>query len=181
MVWCRWWCKSKLFVTSPPCQPATHSSCRRQAVRASRPLPLYAGGHGPPSSAPKGQTPQVSLRLQRNMARLNGSLEKDEETNQAAWEAAKGSLVGATKVRWRSYFGMDEFVFSILGNAWQRGARLRGRLLTCWRTVGCAFCHRWRHSLCLLALLSRSDGAIQNVGHAASGLISLRFIPLTSW
>lgn len=39
-----------------------------------------------------------------NMTRLNGSLEKDEETNQAAWEAAKGSLVGATK--WGALFAV---------------------------------------------------------------------------
>jgi hypothetical protein len=32
------------------------------------------------------------------MTRLNGSLEKDEETNQAAWEAARGALIGGTKV-----------------------------------------------------------------------------------
>jgi hypothetical protein len=32
------------------------------------------------------------------MVRQHGSLEKDEETNQAAWEAAKGALVGGTKV-----------------------------------------------------------------------------------
>ncbi|KAH9872754.1 hypothetical protein J1614_005148 [Plenodomus biglobosus] len=38
------------------------------------------------------------------MTRLNGSLEKDEETNQAAWEAAKGSLVGATK--WGALFAV---------------------------------------------------------------------------
>lgn len=33
------------------------------------------------------------------MVRQHGSLEKDEETNQAAWEAARGALVGGTKVR----------------------------------------------------------------------------------
>lgn len=30
--------------------------------------------------------------------RKHGSLEKDEETNQAAWEAARGAVKGATKV-----------------------------------------------------------------------------------
>lgn len=33
------------------------------------------------------------------MVRQHGSLEKDDETNQAAWEAARGALVGGTKVR----------------------------------------------------------------------------------
>jgi hypothetical protein len=32
------------------------------------------------------------------MVRQHGSLEKDEETNQAAWEAARGALIGGTKV-----------------------------------------------------------------------------------
>jgi hypothetical protein len=32
------------------------------------------------------------------MVREHGSLTKDEETNQAAWEAARGALVGGTKV-----------------------------------------------------------------------------------
>ena len=32
------------------------------------------------------------------MVRQHGSLEKDEETNQAAWEAARGALIGSTKV-----------------------------------------------------------------------------------
>jgi hypothetical protein len=34
----------------------------------------------------------------RNMVRQHGSLEKDAETNQAAWEAAKGAAWGGTKV-----------------------------------------------------------------------------------
>lgn len=32
------------------------------------------------------------------MVRQHGSLEKDAETNQAAWEAAKGAAWGGTKV-----------------------------------------------------------------------------------
>jgi hypothetical protein len=32
------------------------------------------------------------------MVREHGSLTKDEETNQAAWEAARGAMVGGTKV-----------------------------------------------------------------------------------
>ncbi|KAL7771623.1 hypothetical protein CFE70_001570 [Pyrenophora teres f. teres 0-1] len=33
------------------------------------------------------------------MVRQHGSLEKDEETNQAAWEATRGALIGGTKCR----------------------------------------------------------------------------------
>jgi hypothetical protein len=33
------------------------------------------------------------------MVRQHGSLEKDAETNQAAWEAAKGAAWGGSKVR----------------------------------------------------------------------------------
>ncbi|KAL6703114.1 hypothetical protein ACN47E_010176 [Coniothyrium glycines] len=36
------------------------------------------------------------------MSRKHGSLEKDSETNQAAWEAAKGAAVGAAK--WGAIF-----------------------------------------------------------------------------
>ena len=32
------------------------------------------------------------------MVRQHGSLEKDAETNEAAWEAARGALIGGTKV-----------------------------------------------------------------------------------
>lgn len=31
--------------------------------------------------------------------RRHGSLSKDEETNEAAWEAARGAVTGAAKVR----------------------------------------------------------------------------------
>ncbi len=31
--------------------------------------------------------------------RQHGSLERDEEANQAAWEAAQGAVLGAAKVR----------------------------------------------------------------------------------
>ena len=40
------------------------------------------------------------------MVRQHGSLEKDEETNQAAWEAARGALSGGTKVCICSSFAM---------------------------------------------------------------------------
>ncbi|CAO2649659.1 Nn.00g070440.m01.CDS01 [Neocucurbitaria sp. VM-36] len=36
--------------------------------------------------------------------RKHGSLEKDEETNQAAWEAAGGAVKGATK--WGAFFAV---------------------------------------------------------------------------
>ncbi|KAH6866323.1 hypothetical protein BKA58DRAFT_363553 [Alternaria rosae] len=38
------------------------------------------------------------------MVRQHGSLTKDDETNQAAWEAAKGALVGGTK--WGAFFAV---------------------------------------------------------------------------
>jgi len=37
------------------------------------------------------------------MVRQHGSLTKDDETNQAAWEAAKGAAIGGTKVSY-SFF-----------------------------------------------------------------------------
>ncbi|PZD33754.1 DER1 domain containing protein [Pyrenophora tritici-repentis] len=39
-----------------------------------------------------------------DMVRQHGSLEKDEETNQAAWEAARGALIGGTK--WGAFFAV---------------------------------------------------------------------------
>ncbi|RAR14299.1 Der1-like protein [Stemphylium lycopersici] len=38
------------------------------------------------------------------MVRQHGSLERDEETNEAAWEAARGALVGGTK--WGAFFAV---------------------------------------------------------------------------
>lgn len=44
------------------------------------------------------------------MVRQHGSLTKDDETNQAAWEAAKGALVGGTKV---CFFSLLRVVVSV--------------------------------------------------------------------
>jgi len=44
------------------------------------------------------------------MVRQHGSLEKDEETNQAAWEAARGALIGGTKVCCMCPFGVYMFM-----------------------------------------------------------------------
>ncbi|CAN9387043.1 unnamed protein product [Alternaria alternata] len=38
------------------------------------------------------------------MVRQHGSLEKDAETNEAAWEAARGALIGGTK--WGAFFAV---------------------------------------------------------------------------
>jgi hypothetical protein len=43
--------------------------------------------------------------------RRHGSLTKDEETNEAAWEAARGAGVGAAKVSaWRMFSSCEGFL-----------------------------------------------------------------------
>jgi hypothetical protein len=49
------------------------------------------------------------------MVRQHGSLEKDAETNQAAWEAAKGAAWGGSKVRISIYvmFVWNSILYSL--------------------------------------------------------------------
>lgn len=42
-------------------------------------------------------------KSRQDMMRQHGSLERDEETNEAAWEAARGAVTGATKVCARAF------------------------------------------------------------------------------
>jgi hypothetical protein len=53
------------------------------------------------------------------MVREHGSLTKDAETNQAAWEAAKGAAYGGVKVRFCSF----SFLFVCFISAWRWFAR----------------------------------------------------------
>jgi hypothetical protein len=54
------------------------------------------------------------------MVREHGSLTKDEETNQAAWEAATGALVGGTKVC-TALFIIDQNVHIGIKRVWGTG------------------------------------------------------------
>lgn len=83
---------------------------------------------------------RFELRL-RMMVRQHGSLEKDAETNQAAWEAAKGAAWGGTKVSWY-FFGGWELCEEVLFEAFVR-------------LVGAWLCHLTNMSQSSYRLMSR--------------------------